>query len=200
MRQAPDAKARVKAELQKERIGHLLELAKLGGRLLDALLSTAKLDAEPLVRFLSAGDAALGFTVLGTGSEPACTQQSTRPRLRRTTTRSSSFRGRSSRRTGSSASVARTPPWRKGSTARFRQNAASPAVRNLYSFDWFDYDIDLDKPPPRVLTARPTSTTVAREIPSHSRPSTASSTRTREGKCSSARSVSPRPPSSFSTT
>ena len=52
MRQAPDAKARAKAELQKERIGHLLELAKLGGRLLDALLSTAKLDAEPLVRFL----------------------------------------------------------------------------------------------------------------------------------------------------
>jgi DNA-binding transcriptional regulator GbsR (MarR family) len=52
MRQAPDAKSRAKAELQRERISHLLELAKLGGRLLDALLSTAKLDAEPLVRFL----------------------------------------------------------------------------------------------------------------------------------------------------
>ena len=52
MRHAPDAKSRAKAELQKERIGHLLELSKLGGRLLDALLSTAKLDAEPLVRFL----------------------------------------------------------------------------------------------------------------------------------------------------
>lgn len=39
-------------ELQRERIGQLLELAKLGKRLLDALLSTAKLDAEPLVRFL----------------------------------------------------------------------------------------------------------------------------------------------------
>ena len=51
-RQSPDAKTRAKAELQRERIGHLLELAKLGGRLLDALLSTAKLDAEPLVRFL----------------------------------------------------------------------------------------------------------------------------------------------------
>jgi DNA-binding transcriptional regulator GbsR (MarR family) len=51
-RHVGDAKARAKAELQKERIGHLLELAKLGGRLLDALLSTAKLDAEPLVRFL----------------------------------------------------------------------------------------------------------------------------------------------------
>ncbi|HEY2517642.1 MAG TPA: hypothetical protein VGI39_42525 [Polyangiaceae bacterium] len=52
MRRAPDAKTRARAELQKERIGHLLELAKLGARLLDALLSTAKLDAEPLVRFL----------------------------------------------------------------------------------------------------------------------------------------------------
>ncbi len=49
---ADDAKVRAKAELQKERIGHLLELAKLGARLLDALLSTAKLDAEPLVKFL----------------------------------------------------------------------------------------------------------------------------------------------------
>ncbi len=39
-------------DLQRERIGQLLELAKLGKRLLDALLSTAKLDAEPLVRFL----------------------------------------------------------------------------------------------------------------------------------------------------
>jgi hypothetical protein len=27
-------------------------------------------------------------------------------------------------------------------------NAASPAVRNLYSFDWFDYDIDLDASAP----------------------------------------------------
>jgi DNA-binding transcriptional regulator GbsR (MarR family) len=52
MRQSPDAKSRARAELQKERIGHLLELAKLGARLLDALLSTAKIDAEPLVRFL----------------------------------------------------------------------------------------------------------------------------------------------------
>ena len=52
MRHATDAKARAKAELQRERILHLLELAKLGARLLDALLSTAKLDAEPLVRFL----------------------------------------------------------------------------------------------------------------------------------------------------
>jgi DNA-binding transcriptional regulator GbsR (MarR family) len=40
--------------LQRERISDLLELARLGQRLLDALLSTAKLDAEPLVRFLLA--------------------------------------------------------------------------------------------------------------------------------------------------
>lgn len=39
-------------ELQKQRIGQLLDLAKLGKKLLDALLSTAKIDAEPLVRFL----------------------------------------------------------------------------------------------------------------------------------------------------
>ena len=48
----PTRKSRAKAELQHERISQLLELAKLGGRLLDALFSTAKLDAEPLVRFL----------------------------------------------------------------------------------------------------------------------------------------------------
>ncbi len=39
-------------DLQKQRIGQLLDLAKLGKKLLDALLSTAKVDAEPLVRFL----------------------------------------------------------------------------------------------------------------------------------------------------
>jgi HTH-type transcriptional regulator, glycine betaine synthesis regulator len=47
-----DAETRVRAELQSERIRRLLELARLGKTLLDALLSTAKLDAEPLVRFL----------------------------------------------------------------------------------------------------------------------------------------------------
>jgi HTH-type transcriptional regulator, glycine betaine synthesis regulator len=52
LRRDPDAQVRARAELQSERIGHLLELAKLGQRLLDALLSTAKLDAEPLVKFL----------------------------------------------------------------------------------------------------------------------------------------------------
>ena len=51
-RHGADPKTRARLELQKERVGNLLELAKLGARLLDALLSTAKLDAEPLVRFL----------------------------------------------------------------------------------------------------------------------------------------------------
>ena len=45
-----DALARI--EMQRERIAALLELAKLGKKLVEALLSTAKLDAEPLVRFL----------------------------------------------------------------------------------------------------------------------------------------------------
>jgi DNA-binding transcriptional regulator GbsR (MarR family) len=48
----PDAATRARAELQYERISQLLELARLGKRLLDALVSTAKVDAEPLVRFL----------------------------------------------------------------------------------------------------------------------------------------------------
>lgn len=45
-----DAAAR--ADLQGRRVRALLELAKLGRTLLDALLATAKLDAEPLARFL----------------------------------------------------------------------------------------------------------------------------------------------------
>jgi HTH-type transcriptional regulator, glycine betaine synthesis regulator len=52
MRKDPDPEVRARAELQHERITHLLDLSKLGQRLLDALLSTAKLDAEPLVKFL----------------------------------------------------------------------------------------------------------------------------------------------------
>jgi HTH-type transcriptional regulator, glycine betaine synthesis regulator len=52
LRTDPDPDVRMKAELQNKRIQHLLDLAKLGRRLLDALLSTAKLDAEPLVKFL----------------------------------------------------------------------------------------------------------------------------------------------------
>lgn len=51
-RTAPDAASRARAELQHERISQLLDLARLGRRLLDALVSTAKVDAEPLVRFL----------------------------------------------------------------------------------------------------------------------------------------------------
>jgi HTH-type transcriptional regulator, glycine betaine synthesis regulator len=50
-----DARDRTKAQLQLERIKALHELARLGKKLLDGLLSTAKLDAEPLTRFLLGG-------------------------------------------------------------------------------------------------------------------------------------------------
>jgi DNA-binding transcriptional regulator GbsR (MarR family) len=52
LKRSPDEKTRARAELQSERIGNLLELARLGKKLLDALVTTAKIDAEPLVRFL----------------------------------------------------------------------------------------------------------------------------------------------------
>jgi DNA-binding transcriptional regulator GbsR (MarR family) len=55
LRKDPDPKVRARAELQHERITHLLDLAKLGKGLLDVLLSTAKLDAEPLVKLLLGG-------------------------------------------------------------------------------------------------------------------------------------------------
>ncbi len=45
-----DPEERRRAELQKTRIVALLELARLGKNLLDMLLSTAKVDAEPLSR------------------------------------------------------------------------------------------------------------------------------------------------------
>lgn len=49
---AAEGEKKARAELQKERITKLLELARLGQGLLDALLATAKLDAGPLARFL----------------------------------------------------------------------------------------------------------------------------------------------------
>jgi DNA-binding transcriptional regulator GbsR (MarR family) len=51
-RTSSDPDKRARAELQRARISQLLDLARLGQRLIDALLSTAKVDAEPLVRFL----------------------------------------------------------------------------------------------------------------------------------------------------
>jgi DNA-binding transcriptional regulator GbsR (MarR family) len=51
-RTTSDPAVRARAELQYERIGHLLELSRLGKRLLDGLVATAKVDAEPLMRFL----------------------------------------------------------------------------------------------------------------------------------------------------
>ncbi|MGH7434079.1 MAG: GbsR/MarR family transcriptional regulator [Polyangiaceae bacterium] len=47
-----DPQARARAQLQYDRVSQLLELARIGRRLIDALVSTAKVDAEPLVRFL----------------------------------------------------------------------------------------------------------------------------------------------------
>jgi len=52
LRNSTDPKVRARADLQYERIKQLLELAKLGKRLIETLLATAKIDAEPLVRFL----------------------------------------------------------------------------------------------------------------------------------------------------
>jgi DNA-binding transcriptional regulator GbsR (MarR family) len=52
LRHSTDPKTRARAELQYDRIKQLLELAKLGKRLIETLLATAKIDAEPLVRFL----------------------------------------------------------------------------------------------------------------------------------------------------
>ncbi len=52
LRRTPsEPSTRARAEWQHARISQLLELAKLGRRLLDALVSTAKVDAEPLARF-----------------------------------------------------------------------------------------------------------------------------------------------------
>lgn len=47
-----DASLRARAELQTERIGQLLDLARLGKRLLESLLATGRVDIEPLARFL----------------------------------------------------------------------------------------------------------------------------------------------------
>jgi DNA-binding transcriptional regulator GbsR (MarR family) len=52
LRTSSDPDTRARAELQYGRIKQLLELAKLGRKLIETLISTAKLDAEPLVRFL----------------------------------------------------------------------------------------------------------------------------------------------------
>jgi HTH-type transcriptional regulator, glycine betaine synthesis regulator len=47
-----DPRERARAELQIDRIRALYDLARMGKKLLDGLLSSAKLDAEPLTRFL----------------------------------------------------------------------------------------------------------------------------------------------------
>jgi len=50
--QSRDPAERARAEAQKARVGRLLELAKLGRRLIDALVDRARVDASPLVKFL----------------------------------------------------------------------------------------------------------------------------------------------------
>lgn len=50
-----DDEQRARFDLQIRRVRALLELSKLGKTLLDALLATAKVDAEPLTRFLLGG-------------------------------------------------------------------------------------------------------------------------------------------------
>lgn len=47
-----DAKERAKADVQRERIRQLLDLARLGKSLLDALVHNARVDASPLVKVL----------------------------------------------------------------------------------------------------------------------------------------------------
>ena len=49
-------KTAARAQLQIERINALLDLARMGKKLLDGLLATAKLDAEPLTRFMLGGN------------------------------------------------------------------------------------------------------------------------------------------------
>jgi DNA-binding transcriptional regulator GbsR (MarR family) len=55
-----DADERARAELQRARIHALLELARLARRLLDMLLQTARVDAEPLAKIELAGRRAEG--------------------------------------------------------------------------------------------------------------------------------------------
>jgi DNA-binding transcriptional regulator GbsR (MarR family) len=52
---AASREERSRATLQIERIGALLDLARLGKKLLDGLLKSAKLDAEPLTRLVLGG-------------------------------------------------------------------------------------------------------------------------------------------------
>ena len=52
LRASTDPETRARAEIQHQRITQLLDLSRLGKRLIETFLATAKIDAEPLVRFL----------------------------------------------------------------------------------------------------------------------------------------------------
>jgi len=51
-----DAAVRARAQTQKARIERLLDLARLGRRLIEGLLETARLDAAPLTKFFLRGE------------------------------------------------------------------------------------------------------------------------------------------------
>lgn len=53
---SPDPKIVARAETQKARIERLLDLARLGRRLIEGLLQTARLDAAPLTKFFLSVD------------------------------------------------------------------------------------------------------------------------------------------------
>ena len=52
---AKEPEERARAQFQQERIGELLELARLGKQLLDALIKDAKVDGSPLMKVLLGG-------------------------------------------------------------------------------------------------------------------------------------------------
>lgn len=52
---SPDEEIRRRADTQRARISRLLDLARLGRKLIEGLLDTARIDAGPLARFLLRG-------------------------------------------------------------------------------------------------------------------------------------------------
>ena len=142
-----------RAQLQIERIKGLHDLGELGKKLLDGLLTTAKLDAEPLTRFMLGGNAyacpacARAHRGRCPRARAQCTVQTAREVQHRL------FQGpvlAPARATGLGGAFA---AYAEGVDA-IASNAAAVAVREPYSFTWFDYD----------LTARHL---VSRRVPRH---------------------------------
>jgi HTH-type transcriptional regulator, glycine betaine synthesis regulator len=57
-----DHEERARAEMQRERISQLLEFARVGKSMLDALMTTAKLDIQPLARLFTRAASGFGLT------------------------------------------------------------------------------------------------------------------------------------------